>query len=296
MPFNLEVDFSGLCLFVEEDPGRERVAILMPDGRRRESDDPPHHLDGREADPHVGFVRFNLANLVEFAQAVPPIPEGVDTDAYRGRPEYELLHRFDRQVLEFDGDFETEPMSLGLDVPRFEDFAPHLELLPGLFTGSPDVLLMRTILAGGSLAVSRERERFVVPTPFDEDEDHTGLFASAVRWTRRVRGDQVTVRITGLDGAGQAAFTLRPAAGGGTVTLKVANLCAHNPLDWRELTSREANGPDLDFKWLYRLFRPREGTWDELLQGTELPVPVLVKPLVSGSNDCMPGRASSSFS
>ena len=296
-PFTLEVEFSGLCLFLEEDPGKQRVAVLMPDARMRADADPPVHLDGTDAEPHVGYVRINLANLVDLAQADPPIPEGAATNPFRLPPEYELLHRFDHQVLNFEADFAPEPMLLNLAVPHFKDFAPGLELVPGLFTASPpgDALLMRTILDGGTLAVSQAPDPFVIPKAFGASADHAGFFSSAVKWTRHVLSEAVVVRITDFadpDGPGQAAFALRPAAAGGTVSLKVANLCSHNPLDWRELSTRPANDVDVDFKWLYRLFQPTVGTWTAALAATGLPVPELANPLVSGSNDCMPARTS----
>ncbi len=302
MPFDLEVEFSGLCLFVVHTSG-EQVAILMPDARRRDDQDPGHHVDGDEAKAHVGYVQFNLANLADLAGAVPAIPHGVPTP-HRHPPEYEVVHRFDRQVLDFGDAFQPETMRIALNVPDFSDFAPELALRPDLFTSSPsgDVLLTRTVLRGGNLVVSKPLEPFQFPAPFGKP-DHEGLFASSVKWTRRVETDTLSIGITGFgdhpqQGPVHAAFTLQPAAPGEKVTLKVANLCAENPLDWRELESREANAKDLDFKWLYRLFEPVGTTWEALLAKMpdgKLPVPHLKKPSVSGVNDCMPATTRMAF-
>src|SRR4051812_37492518 len=59
MSFTLEVEFSGLCLFVLH-PDEPRVAVLMPDARKSTAN--PVHVDGTRGIPHVGYTRFDLAN------------------------------------------------------------------------------------------------------------------------------------------------------------------------------------------------------------------------------------------
>ena len=300
MPFDLQVEFAGLCLYVVN-PDNRRVAVLMPDARRRPGHDPAHHFDDKPAVPHVGYIRFNLANLAIYA---PPVPAGVDR-MHREGPEYELLHRFDRQILDFDGAFQPEGVEGELEVPSFDAFAPDLELVPGLFTARPpDVLLMRTVLEGGRLSGSlMPREQWIFPTHLHpEGKGHGGTFASSATWTRRVEAESVTLRITDFAGVVQASFPLRPATPGGTVSVKVANLCADNPLEWEELNIRKVIGPDLDFKWLYRLFEPAGTTFDALLKvegveefKKELPVPIPISLLSSGSDDCMPGQKTGTF-
>jgi hypothetical protein len=299
MSFQLEVEFSGLALYVVDNRAG-KVAVLMPDCRRRGIPEFERHLDGRPAEPHVGYIRMNLANIDG------TYPPGSDAPPYRKSPEYELIHRFDRQALHFDGQFGAEPtVYTPFEVPNFNDynhdgkvvrgFARALVPIPGLFDPAPpEELLMRLVLAGGSLkADADENDQWTIPRRFDrrDEEPYRRLFASTVKWTRIVDSHAVTVRITDFSGANEhASFNLKPVGASNKVTLKVANLCAHNPLEWAEMRLRKVNGQDLDFKWLYRLLKHPTQSYSELLLDDELPVPEYIGQLASGSDDCMPGR------
>lgn len=307
MPFNLEVEFSGLCLYVVsqkldsdgkpvfdgEKPVIEKVGVLMPDARRRMGFDPPKHLDETLAEPHVGYIRLNLANLVHV------IPPGTDTD-YRERPEYELLHRFNRQVLDFDGTFEAGTMEASLQIPDLGCISKKLKRIPKLFEADPPPeLLMRTVLVGGNLqSMKVPAEEWIIPRRLDRclDKPYGGKFASWVKWTRSVVSETVEVRITGFGATEpQATFLLRPAEGEDTVSVKIANLCAYNPLEWMEMNPRRVAGPDLDFKWFYKLVTP-EVPYAELLQDDKLPVPEPTgNSPVTGAEDCMPAKISGTF-
>jgi hypothetical protein len=191
MSFTLEVDFSGLCMYVVN-PDTGKVTVLMPDCRMRTHTADVFHADGQRAVHHVGYVRINLADLGVPLTLTPP---AVTSDA-AGEPRYELVHRFDRQVLHFveaaapaplagSGttaaapvvDTEattpdpvvhtdvttTDPMvhaaaaatpvvHTGMSIPDFGKFAPGLVPIDGLFTNDPpDILLMRSELDGGTL-------------------------------------------------------------------------------------------------------------------------------------------------
>jgi hypothetical protein len=80
------------------------------------------------------------------------------------------------------------------------------------------------------------------------------------------------------------------------VSVKIANLCAVNPLEWDEMEQRSTDGPDNDFKWLYQLFRPKNGiSWDDYLKDKTLPAPKRIGKLVSTNNDCMPAHTVAAF-
>lgn len=294
MSFTLHVEFAGLCMYVRHEDGT-RVAVLMPDARSG-SNPKRKHLDellNEKAEPHVGYVRLNAANLPERL----PHPSKPADD-----PLYELIHRLDGEVLVFDDAFEPGPMITSLVVPEFDQFAPDLELLPDLFDNQPPpALLMRAILNGGTLRSALTPERWEIPPHLNPDQPPMmGQFASSVTWTREVKGGSTTLRITDFAGNTQRQFFLAPVEGESELHLKVANLCAHNPLEWDEMPLREVMGDDVDFKWLYRLYRPRDGkTYKEVLGGQALPIPKRIPmaalPFDTGSNDCIPAGTTGKF-
>jgi hypothetical protein len=288
MAFTLRVEFAGLCLYVMH-PDGQHVAVLMPDCRKSTN---PNlvHLDGTDAEPHVGYVRLDMERL-GLAIATPP---GLE-------PRYELVHRFDRQVLKFDGAITASPINTGnLHYPSFDYMGFALDLVGNLFTATPPaVLLARMVLDGGDL----------VGTPIPNDwwefpqvgnpsgPTYTSQFASNATWTRAMDGNTLTVRITDFADQEEAAFPMANIPEGSTVSIKVANLCCHNPLEWRDLTSRLVKGPDVDFKWLYKLLTPRGTSYPDLLNGTELPHPRLVAGPggETGSDDCIAGTKVAGF-
>ncbi|MBW3629546.1 MAG: hypothetical protein KY464_09630, partial [Gemmatimonadetes bacterium] len=82
MSFELRVKFSGLCLFLVHSDTK-RVAVVMPDCRRNGPNPPDQHLDGEPAEPHVGYLRFDLANLSTAAAGVER--QGLEQAAGLGR-------------------------------------------------------------------------------------------------------------------------------------------------------------------------------------------------------------------
>lgn len=291
MAFNLEIEFSGLCLYIL-DPNGERVGVVMVDARERTHIENPVHEDGEDAEPHVGYLSCDLADL---GLAVPAGEDG-------GTPRYEFVHRFDREVVDFGNAFPAAPIDHGeLNFPAFDRFAPNLEPLPGLFGAQPpELLLMRTVLTGGKLSSNQEKPLWRFSKVFNpEGEDYSGRFASFATWRRQVEGDALKLRITTFTGETRADLTLRPANGGDTVKLKMSNLCAQNPLEWADLPIRQVNGDDVDFRWLYRLLRPTAESFPVLLKKGEpgkeekFPIPELADlGGESGANDCMGGQVS----
>ncbi|HEU0012307.1 MAG TPA: hypothetical protein VFQ45_01415, partial [Longimicrobium sp.] len=290
---DLEVQFSGLALYVLH-PDGQRVAVLMPDCRRRAH--PTHfHPDETDAEAHAGYVRFDLENvsLGGAPLRLPPVhAAGLGPGA--GAPRYELVHRFDRQVLHLDG-LAAGPIDTSeLRFPEFERIAERVELVDGLFSSAPPpILLMRTVLTGGVLRSSGPTDQWRIPPLLSHEEPYVGTFSSTATWTTRVPGDHLKVRVSGFDGAPETELELRP-ADGGPVRIKLANLCAHNPLEWEDLDPQTAGAEDADFRWLYRLVRldpartPAPRAMD-LAGPARAPRPVLPVPRRGGSETAAQG-------
>lgn len=295
MSFKLEVEFSGLCLYVLH-PDGDRVAVLMPDARKTVGVDLVH-VDGSEGIPHVGYVRFDLANTSL------ALPAGT-TDF----PAYEAIHRFDGEQIHFDIDGEPGPMTADPGVPAFEDIAPDQDpmyagrsfFLPDtslINSATPAGLLMRTVLSGGDLSGERN-ETFFFSNLFNPGQQALeSQFASYVTWTRTF-DTSVTLRITDFNGDERLSIPLAPPAGSPAdtvVRLKVANFCDINPLEWEELGLRAADHDDEDFKWIYRLLSPRQGTLEGALLGHRLPIPLLPRIKEEGVEDCLGAQVTASF-
>lgn len=288
MPFDLEIEFSGLCLYVVHPDGNQ-VAVLMPDARWRTNAD-PFHADATPAVPHVGYLQANAADMGI------NLPSGEDG----GGPRYELIHRFDRQAVDFDGAFSTAPLTNGLKFPVFDQFAPGLELIPGLFDSAPPPqLLMRLVLTGGTFESSLEEPVWEFSDLLNPGatNGYGGQFASFAVWKRQVPGEQLNLRIMDFAGNVQATLPLAPSTPGGKVRLKMSNLCSENPLEWDDLPIREVTGPDNDFRWLYRLLQPAGGGEFEMISATShypIPLPAGTWGEV-GADDCMGGTKTSTF-
>src|SRR6185503_4848350 len=64
-PFKLEVEFSGLFLYVV-DRNSGAIGLVMPDGRLAKNNTrnpvPAEHADGTDAKAHVGYLAYDLAD------------------------------------------------------------------------------------------------------------------------------------------------------------------------------------------------------------------------------------------
>jgi hypothetical protein len=286
MAFDLEVQFSGLCLYVL-DPANSRVGVLMPDARRTTAN--ANHEDGTKGIPHVGYLRFELGDLNQaFPSAINPLS-----------PTQEGVYQFDRETLVFKVTPAAAPMTIGnLNVPRFEDIAPDpadpgksaIKVRNGLFTSTqPNQLLMRTILEGGTIS-GPTQEPWMFSNLFRPGlPTYQGKFASVVTWTRSV--ESATISLQPFGGGMATEFELKPRSVGGKVHLKVANFCSINPLEWDQMGTRSIDEDDEDFKWLYRLLMPTSGaSWTQvLLGGHRFPIPMLPPPALRGQGveDCI---------
>ncbi len=273
MAFDLVVEFAGLCVYVVQPDGK-RVAILLPDTRLTTSD--PVHADGTTGQPHVGYVRFALPNLRD------DVPAG-DLRA----PSNEIVHQLDREVIDWGLD-DQDMQEVSLVLPDASKFAPSLTLANDLFSATPPTeLLARTLLPGGSLRAVPGNATWVFSRQFAPAlPNHTGNFAGFATWTRNVPDrDDMTITIRRLDGSGSISLPLKPR--NGLIALKVANLCANNPLEWNDLKKHRVQESDEDFKWAYRLLEPK-AQYATLLAGSTFPVPTLAGPMrPAGDEDCV---------
>src|SRR5688572_25302627 len=153
--FELRVEFAGLCLYVDPRSGPSgpdsKVTILMPDARKTAD---PVHVDGAKGAAHVGYVRFDLANVF----AALGVPEswadpGV-VDEGSGSPPNEIVHRFDFEELKFglpDLPMNSAKRAIKGDfkVPNFDKFTDRIRPIKaalGDVLPSPSPFLMRTVI------------------------------------------------------------------------------------------------------------------------------------------------------
>lgn len=300
MAFTLEVEFSGLCLYVLHRADPSLVAVLLPDCRQTAHASPIKHIDGRDAKPHVGYVRFDMEQLKLVSKVAAAATE----------PRYELVHRFARQVLKFEGTLAgaTEINADNLFFPRLDCLGFPLDLVPNLFATDdavvPKALLARMILDGGTLQAKRNEDSWYLPqlcASGASKPTYVAKYASEAKWKRAFGGDTLTVRITDFADKDESKFVVEGIADGSSLTVKVANLCCQNPLEWEDLPSRRVNNADDDFKWLYTLLQPTGTDYPNLLggigAGAELPHPILVAAgsAETGSDDCIAGIKTAEF-
>jgi hypothetical protein len=283
--FELRIEISGLCLWVRT-AGGQSVTVVMPDGGLASSK--TAHADGDPAVPHVGYLRFNLANLGV------SVPLG---DSQRG-PTYEVVHRFHGEELTFEIGGVSLPFDgRDLALPDFNEFAPVLEPMPGLFDKKPGgIVLMQTVLDGGRVEPMLDSGEWLLSGRLrDDGTPREGQFGGAMIWRRQVSGTGMVVRLTPFGGGTPIAFPLVPVdlPGGPAVDLKIANLCADNPLEWPELAVRRVAVEDRDFKWLYRLLQRRDGADPHryLPSVLTVPTPINNELGVEGARyDCFGGQ------
>jgi len=269
MSFTLEVEFSGLCFHLVH-PDKTQIGVVLPDGRLRSKNDIRVHADGLVAKSHVGYLRFDLADTGL-----------ISAGEFRDHPSYEVVHLFDHEELDFGltDDVPLDPPELAY--PDLSGFAPTVSPAPGLFsTTPPKELLMRTVLRGGAATSTPDSDTWIFSDLFNPGQPpYTGRFAGSSLWTRPVSTDELALRIKSFDGAEKAVVRLKPRQPGGTVKLKIANLCTENPLEWEELGFRKLlpGQADDDFKWFYRLLRHPDGTFEQLTRdrGQTLPRPAV---------------------
>jgi hypothetical protein len=289
----LRVEFAGLCLYLVHS-NRTHVAVLLPDCRIDEAND-PRHVDGTLGAAHVGYIRFDAANI-----NFPPDPSAEFTGLPMAEPNeegpaYEVIRRLNHETIRFVYE-PTERASEKLEIkrlvlPDLDRFATTLRVRKDLFDRRPpQSLLAKTIIMGGELESQRGMARWQMPNTLAPDlkEVQVDSFAGAVVWTTELASANVWLEITKFPGskARPVRIPLIP-RDDGVISAKVANLCDKNPLEWPELRLHNVIEEDRDFKWLYRLLEPKMGReWETLLRGSRLPVPIMTQEQPQGDDDC----------
>jgi hypothetical protein len=266
--FELRVRFTGLCLyrFDGKDPA---IDVLMPDARVADAAKMVH-ADGTRAEAHVGFLSIER----EFLRGTVPGARG------------DVVRRLTRESVRFALPASTEGVKDELILPNFSQFAPDLVLDPSLLTAAPaPTLLARVGLSGGTLSgEDRDEEKQISRVIGAGGSISKGKFQHVVTWSRTVPGTAVALELTTLDGQLTETIELQAArnsTGDFVAEVRVANLCAHNPLEWPGYALLAVTPDDMDFKWLHRLYLPRDGAppvkYDSANQ-----VPFVTTPRASG--------------
>ncbi|MDB4916616.1 MAG: hypothetical protein JWM95_4260 [Gemmatimonadetes bacterium] len=290
MEFTLEIEFSGLCLYVLSKDGT-KLGVAMPDCRRT-GINVDHHLDGHTAVPHVGYMRYNLADV---GVAVPP----GDAD----NPEFEVVHRFGQEDIDFGMASADAVTVTSFVVPDLSVFAPGVTVRPGIFTApTPPKVLMRTVLSGGTIKAGERDQSWRLSTLFGKagDKPHTGKFNGTVLWSKTVQMaapvGTFDVKLKPFDTTTAGSTITFQATNESTVRIKVANLCSDNPLEWDELFIRSFAGTfDEDFKWLYHLLEYPGTTFEKETKdrGLPLPAPELTGDIMGKIDDCTGAKITS---
>jgi len=246
--FELQVEFVGISLNVVHSD-KKRVAVLLPDARTKGP-----YIDGKEAEPHVGYLRFALA----FVDSSVPLGDLDD-------PMSAVVHRLDQEVIDFGlTDDGTNIDITELFAPQLEctdtqeGAARDIELLPGLFGTNPPNLLARCILTNGVFHAQADGALWAFSDalrksgePFETQITHKEV------WKRDVEGKDLKVTLTRFDKSASRSVVLKPVSEGGkdVIRVKIGNLCAGNPLEWDTFDDPEPISIDNDFKWAYNLVR-----------------------------------------
>ena len=296
--FTLSVEFAGLCLYVVDRRREPTVSVLLPtcvatpDGRVN-----TRHEDGDVGARHVPYLLMDLANL---GQTVEP---GLAGDG----PRFQVVRRLNREELVFGPEESTgsaiqlEPEVLPLpDLSVYKDRISLNDVLSEIAPNERPELTARTRLNAGTLTattVDGSGKGGVRPGQNQDWDRDPADWAGSIKWTRKIRGNSLTIGIRSWDTGQTTSLTLTPIKrnGGSVIELKVANLCETNPLEWKEFES-SFHKDDVDFKWLYRLFGARDprhsGSVLKAIGRDKLPYPKLTPrgARSTGSTGCTGGQ------
>lgn len=289
-PFLLRIDFTGISVFAMHPNGR-RMGVVMPDARWRKGK--MWHPDGTSAVAHAGYLRIDAANL----RGVEGLPAGDGSDA----PPHELVYRFSGQDVDFGVEHDNSPLVGTLAIPDFDTIAPVKELRPKVFSDEiPRGVSMRCILPGGRLSTEIEPGEWTITGELRPDGHETrSAYGGVSSWERTIDAESVVITLRDFRTRHETRIPLVPKAlpdGTLAVLVKVANLCAINPMEWQELEIREVRVPDVDFKWLYQLLVLREDKDPIEFPSSLLPHP---HPIIDDEQgiivDCFPAKIQAAF-
>lgn len=288
--FTLEVEFSGLCLYVRRKNKSDGITVLLPDARFAHQNGATHP-DGTDAVAHVPYLRINAANL-------PNDGSTLDPSITNGAPDYELVHRLDRESIDFGVAAAGAVKETSFLVPEFGEVAPVLRVKDSVLkdTNPPQEVVARTQLTGGTIqavGIATQQWKFTGELRPDRQDVGPKTYGGVVTWSREIEDSGLTLKLSSLDGKTTQTIPLVPrkdASGQLKIQLKIANLCATNPLEWDELPENTVLRDDVDFKWLYTLLEVRPADKSKVEDPNAVPCPSPVKSVNEGMlQDCFSG-------
>ncbi len=294
--FTLRIEFTGLCLYVF-DPSGEKAAVVLPDCRDTGTlINFPHEDDSPERKPHAGYMKLEAA---AFGTAFP-------SNAF------DVVHLLKQHELHICAGTAGTLSKADVLVPSFDDrektsnakYFDELALRTDVFDDANTGVLARIVLRGGKFLPVAGSKSWTIPGTLNASKvDQIGYFAGQVVWETDIDGGDVTlcIRKFGSRLAEATRVVLKPQEEERrkVVYIKIANLCAHNPLEWDVFNAVEVT-QDVDFKWLYRLLESNSGdTLADRLKNAgnaQLPYPVITPgPENRGNEDCMGAKITASF-
>lgn len=317
MAFTLQVIFTGLCAFIEnEDPhDPTRMCVVLVNGTRLETERNVQAIDGTPLRYHRPFVTFPIRDIQ------PPIPD------VNGLPMAHGIWYLNRERLLFDiveeagaqNDFDVRRPNLGDPHPEVRDngnpehlasftWVPDLTQVAPRHRSIDEAVVARTNVSQNVIAQVLIRRGSLRPFSFTRAIWEFDRHLSGVRAHRRNFAHEASLTFTRLTSATlvsgpidadgvERALPLTPPEDVRIVRIKISNLCEVNPLQW--FTTREP-APDHDIKWFFEILSP--ATKERLradLDGRKLPVPRPVQFLDGiagpGSGNCIPIQTANAF-
>jgi len=287
----LHVEISGVCLHVRR-KNNQGITVLMPDARFAHKNHVKHG-DGTDAVAHVPYLRINMANLATDGAF---LGDG-DANMSNGSPMYEIIHRIDREAIDFGAATPEGVKENVFLIPEASEFAPVLELSPNLLSVSkpPKSVVGRIQLNGGviqSTGVATQNWKFTGELREDGKDVEPKQYGGVIDWSREFDGPNFTLTLKSLDDATtrQIPLVARKDNGQLRIKLKIANLCALNPLEWDELPENTVLRDDNDFKWVYQFLQLKPGKDPKKFPRSAVPCPSPVKSANEGElQDCFGG-------
>lgn len=259
MPFNLEVSFIGLCLFVPNKTST-KICVVLPNAEGN-APNSKKSLDGTWLSRHRAFLRFDMKNL----KGMPQVPE--DSLA---------VWHLTRRELKIDTIKDNPFKITALDkVLNLLDIAPDFCVPdPDVVTGDTDKITSRLLIEQGEILTGEPTaDAWRVPPTLKLCGGIVRYPALSTRVILKIeKMDELILSVTQMTGGTDQAPLHLEAPDGETVKISVVNLCDNNPLQWEPSLE---SVPDVDFKWYFELLPDEKH--DELakrLSGIELPVPV----------------------
>jgi len=258
MPFNLEVSFSGLCLFVPNKAGN-KMCVVLPNGEGATPHAKKSSVDPTMLFRHRAFLRFHLKNL----KGMPKVPS--DSLA---------VWHLKRRVLKIDtiteNPFKITNLKGVLNLP---DIAPgYAEPDRLTVTGDTNKITSRLLIEKGEILAGEPTADAwrVPPTLSGKIVRYPALAKRVILRIEKMK--ELIISVTKLSGGTDQDPLHLEAPNGETVKICIVNFCDNNPLQWEPGLD---SVPDIDFKWYFELLpEDKIRALGRELLGLELPVPV----------------------